>query len=105
MLQRPVAWAPDDLPLGGHPTGHPQPCVTLDHLLDLDFENLLPGHGKAILGDAKANVRSMIDRRVSTTTAPPRVTYFPNIPLDKNPYSGARRIRAHSRSRPSSICS
>ena len=49
----------------------------MDHLLDLDFENLLPGHGKAILGDAKETLRSVIDRRVSTTTDPPRVTYFP----------------------------
>ena len=74
-------WAPDDLPLGGHPTGHPQPWETLGHLLDVDFENLLPGHGKALLGDAKGSLRSMIDRRVSTTTDPPRVSYFPKHPI------------------------
>jgi hypothetical protein len=75
-------WAPGDVALGGHPTGHPQPWQTLAHLLDLEFENLLPGHGEAIIGRATETLRDMIDRRVSTTTDPPRVTYFPKWPID-----------------------
>ena len=62
---------PPDIPSRGKPS----------HLLDVDFKNLLPSHGEPILGDAKGRLRSIIDRRVSTTTDPPRVSYFPKHPV------------------------
>ena len=52
-------WAPRRHPLGGHPNGHPRPWETLSHLLDLDFENLLPGHGDAIVGGARPGRRGL----------------------------------------------
>ena len=70
-------WAPEGIPLGAHPNGHPQPWDTLSHLLELDFANLLPGHGDAIVGGAKETFAEMIELRRSTSTGPPRVTYFP----------------------------
>ena len=73
-------WAPGGIPLGAHPNGHPRPWETLSHLLDLDFDNLLPGHGDAIVGGAKERLREMFEARRSTSTAPPRVSYFPLKP-------------------------
>ncbi len=73
-------WAPGGIPLGGHPNGHPRPWETLSHLLDLDFENLLPGHGDAIVGGARETLREMMEERRSTSTGPPRVIWFPKHP-------------------------
>ncbi len=70
-------WAPGEITLGGHPNGHPQPAETLSHLLDYEFQNLLPGHGDALLDGAKSLVKQVIDSGVSTSTDPPAVTYFP----------------------------
>jgi len=55
--------------LGGHPHFHPHPSTSLAHLLDHEFENLLPGHGRPILGGAREALRELIDSGVST--APP----------------------------------
>lgn len=76
-------WAPNNLPLGGHPTGHPQPRETLGHLLDVEFVNLLPGHGEAILQNGKDELRNLLLQDISTTTDSPRVTYFPKYPIKK----------------------
>ncbi len=70
-------WAPGGMPLGGHPNGHPVPKETLSHLLDLDFINLCPAHGDALLGDGKEKLVGLFDSGKSTSTGPPRVTYFP----------------------------
>ncbi|MCY3737196.1 MAG: hypothetical protein OXG13_12380 [Gemmatimonadaceae bacterium] len=70
-------WAPGGIPLGGHPNGHPRPWESLSHLLDLDFESLLPGHGDPIVGGARETLREMMEERRSTSTGPPRVTWFP----------------------------
>ncbi len=70
-------WAPGEITLGGHPNGHPQPAETLSHLLDFEFENLLPGHGDALLDGARSLVKQVLDSGVSTSTGPPAVTYFP----------------------------
>ena len=48
--------------MGGHPNGHPRPAQTLSHLLEDEFENLLPGHGPPILGDAKTKLANLIGR-------------------------------------------
>ena len=73
-------WAPGGIPLGGHPNGHPRPWESLAHLIDLDFESLLPGHGDPIVGGARETLREMMDRRRSTSTGPPSVTWFPRQP-------------------------
>ncbi len=70
-------WAPDGIPIGGHPNGHPRPVQTLSHLLEFGFENLLPGHGDALLGGARGELETMIESGVVTSTGPPRVTWFP----------------------------
>lgn len=70
-------WAPNGIPLGGHPNGHPWPAETLSHLLDFDFVNLCPGHGDPLLGDGKEKLIELLDSGVSTSTGSPRVTYFP----------------------------
>ena len=70
-------WAPDGMPIGGHPTGHPIPKDTLSHLLDLDFVNLCPGHGDPILGNGKQKLNELFQSGKSTSTGPQSVTYFP----------------------------
>jgi glyoxylase-like metal-dependent hydrolase (beta-lactamase superfamily II) len=61
-------WTPwEELPLGGHPRNHPHPAESLSHLLDHEFENLLPGHGQPILGGARAALQKLIESGVSTS--------------------------------------
>ena len=60
-------WTPWDMPLGGHPRGHPHPAESLSHLLDYEFENLLPGHGQPIIGGAKETLRELFESGVSTS--------------------------------------
>jgi glyoxylase-like metal-dependent hydrolase (beta-lactamase superfamily II) len=61
-------WTPwEEMPLGGHPRNHPVPAETLAHLLDHEFENLLPGHGNPILGGAHAALQKLIESGVSTS--------------------------------------
>ncbi len=55
-------WTPGGIPLGAHPRAHPNPGRSLAHLLDHEFENLLPGHGPPIVGGAKADLADLIDR-------------------------------------------
>jgi hypothetical protein len=71
-------WAPNGLRLGGHPNGHPRPSQTLSHLLDYEFENLMPGHGKPIVGGARGELARLIESGVSTSTGPQRVTWTPS---------------------------
>ena len=73
-------WAPNGMRLGGHPNGHPRPSQTLSHLLDYEFENLMPGHGKPIVGGAKDELARLIESGASTSTDPPGVTWFPRKP-------------------------
>jgi glyoxylase-like metal-dependent hydrolase (beta-lactamase superfamily II) len=49
-------------PIGGHPRRHPHPSQSLAHLLDLEFQNLLPGHGPPYLGYAKQRLAELIER-------------------------------------------
>ncbi len=64
-------WTPwPELPLGGHPRNHPVPDNTLAHLLDYEFENLLPGHGDPIVGGARAELQRLIESGVSTSPPP-----------------------------------
>ena len=72
-------WAPNGMTLGGHPNGHPNPVNTLSHLLEVEFLNLGPGHGDAILGNAKRKLVELFESGASTSTVPPRVSYFPLI--------------------------
>src|SRR3990172_1660893 len=65
-------WAPGGMVLGGHPKGHPVPAQTLSHLLDLQFANLLPGHGPPLIGDGKLRLQELIQSGVSTSTSTPR---------------------------------
>ncbi len=61
-------WTPwPELPLGGHPRNHPVPAETLAHLLEYEFENLLPGHGDPIVGGARAALQKLIESGVSTS--------------------------------------
>ena len=60
-------WTPWDMPLGGHPRFHSHPAESLSHLLDHQFENLLPGHGEPIVGGAREALRELIHSGVSTT--------------------------------------
>ena len=65
-------WTPwAELPLGGHPRNHPRPVESLKHLLDHQFENLLPGHGKPILGGARSALQKLIDSGASTSPPAP----------------------------------
>ena len=70
-------WAPGGMILGGHPNGHPQPRATLSHLKDLDFQNLCPGHGDALIGDGKERLIELFESGESTSKEPPKVSYFP----------------------------
>ena len=63
-------WAPWNIPLGAHPISHPQPSISLARLLTYSFENLLPGHGHPIVGDAKIAVRNLLNPGVSTSPPP-----------------------------------
>ena len=55
-------WTPAGEALGAHPTRHRTPNQSLAHLLDHEFENLLPGHGLPILGGAKGLLADLIER-------------------------------------------
>ena len=70
-------WAPKGMKLGGHPNGHPRPAQSLCHLLDYEFENLMPGHGKPIIGGAKDELARLIESGASTSTGPPAISWFP----------------------------
>ena len=71
-------WAPGGLRLGGHPNGHPQPSQTLVHLLDYEFQNLMPGHGRPIIGGARDELAKLISSTVSTSTGSPRIKWMPS---------------------------
>ena len=60
-------WTPWDMPLGGHPRFHSGPSESLSHLLDYEFENLLPGHGQPIVGGARETLRELFESGVSTS--------------------------------------
>ena len=64
-------WAPGGIPLGGHPKGHPRPAESLSHLLEYEFENLLPGHGDPILGGARTRLRELIETGKRMTAPEP----------------------------------
>ena len=70
-------WAPGGMTLGGHPNGHPNPSETLSHLLDTSFTHLCPGHGDPLIGCGRSEFESLLASGRSTSTAPPRVSYFP----------------------------
>ncbi|MDP6507540.1 MAG: hypothetical protein QF573_00630 [Chloroflexota bacterium] len=63
-------WTPWDMALGGHPHFHPHPAESLSHLLEYEFENLLPGHGDPIVGGARQALRELIESGTSTTPPP-----------------------------------
>tara|TARA_B100001123_G_C15326644_1_gene1029770 strand:+ start:1991 stop:2602 length:612 start_codon:yes stop_codon:yes gene_type:complete len=58
-------WVKGGLLVGGHPVGHPRPWKSLSKLLEIDFDNLLPGHGPPLIGKAKEAVAKMINDRHS----------------------------------------
>ena len=70
-------WTPNNMSLGAHPNGHPQPAETLSHLLDFRFENLLPGHGDPLIGNGRTELEALIQSNTSTATGPPAVTWIP----------------------------
>lgn len=57
-------WTPWNIPLGAHPIAHPQPSRSLASLLTYSFENLLPGHGRPIVGGAKIALRDLLNSGV-----------------------------------------
>ena len=54
-------WVPNGEAIGAHPYLK-RPAETLKHLLDIEFKNLLPGHGPAYLGYAKERLAELIEK-------------------------------------------